>query len=155
MEYRLGRLGLSGTDRQAAKGRLQKSLDMYETLELSEKQAEVLRGLAELAESEGDLPWAHTNLLKAARCLQEVSTAPGLADVEAELARVTARQEAGVPLSARLSGTQVLCKVLVRCPDCDPDLEPTAVLHHYEPHFPVCAVHKKRYVETVPVGRTP
>jgi hypothetical protein len=123
---------------------------------LPEQQAQVLCTLAELQEADGDLVEAHTRLLEAFEQLQPLEVTDGLADIEAALARVTARQEAGVPLFDGLAGAVQLYEAWVRCPDlADGGLPPTRILHRFEPHFPICKPHHKRYVLTDPPGVQP
>ncbi|PWI17960.1 hypothetical protein DI272_30235 [Streptomyces sp. Act143] len=154
MEHHLGRLALAGPDRAAAEARLRTSLALYERMELPEQQAGVLRTLAESAEADGDLAWAHTYLLMAVERLEPLAATDGLGEVEAALARVTARQEAGVPMWQLPGIPAPRCEVWVRCPECDPDQTPTRLLHHHEVYFPTCERHGRRYVETAPPGGT-
>jgi tetratricopeptide (TPR) repeat protein len=156
MEHRLGRLAMAGPDRKAADTWLRASLTEYQGMGLPEQQAQVLCTLAELQEADGDLVEAHTRLLEAFEQLQPLEVTDGLADIEAALARVTARQEAGVPLFDGLAGAVQLYEAWVRCPDlADGGLPPTRILHRFEPHFPICKPHHKRYVLTDPPGVQP
>ncbi|WP_320779567.1 CHAT domain-containing protein [Streptomyces sp. CRN 30] len=147
VEHRLGRLALSASDESSARARLRASLGLYERMDAPGERSRVLCSLAETEEARGDFAWAHTYLLRAVEQLESLPVTDGLTEAHAALARVRARQE--VPLFDGLPGLPSTYEVWVRCPEC-PTEPAIRILHHYEPLFPTCARHDRRYVETEP-----